>query len=97
MVRTMLSESVEAIIAQSLMPKIQGGRVAAWEILLGTHAVRNLIRENKVPQIYSSIQTGQNLGMQTMDESLKNLVERKLIEPKVALPLMRDKDMLSGI
>ncbi len=97
MVRTMLSESVEAIIAQSLMPKIQGGRVAAWEILLGTHAVRNLIRENKVPQIYSSIQTGQNLGMQTMDESLKNLVERKLIEPKVALPLMRDKDMLSGL
>jgi len=97
MVRTMLSESVEAIIAQSLLPKIAGGRVAAWEILLGTGAVRNLIRENKVPQIYSSIQTGQNLGMQTMDDSLLSLVQRKLVEAKVAAPLMRDKEVLSRL
>jgi len=97
MVRTMLSESVEAIIAQTLLPKIQGGRAAAWEILLGTGAVRNLIRENKVPQIYSSIQTGQNLGMQTMDDSLMSLVTRKIIEPKVAEPMLRDKQLLSRV
>lgn len=97
MVRAMLSESVNSIISQALLPKIGGGRVAAWEILIGTSAVRNLIRENKVPQIFSSIQTGQNQGMQTMDDSLMNLVERKVIDSNIARPLMRDKNMLNRL
>lgn len=75
MVRTMLSESIEAIISQALLKTKDGnGRVAAHEIMIGTPAIRNLIRENKVPQMYSSIQTGQGLGMQTMDQCLTNLV-----------------------
>jgi twitching motility protein PilT len=97
MVRAMLSESVQSIISQSLLPKIGGGRAAAWEILIGTPAVRNLIRENKIPQIFSSIQTGQNVGMLTMDDSLMNLVKRKVIGSDTALPLMRDKDMLRRV
>lgn len=97
MVRAMLSESVQSIISQSLLPKIGGGRTAAWEILIGTPAVRNLIRENKIPQIFSSIQTGQNVGMRTMDDSLMNLVKRKVIDSNTALPLMRDKDMLRRV
>ncbi len=76
MVRTMLSESIEAIISQSLLRTKDGqGRVAAHEIMLGTPAIRNLIRENKIAQMYSSIQTGQALGMQTMDQCLLNLVK----------------------
>lgn len=76
MVRTMLSESIEAIISQTLLKTKDGnGRVAAHEIMIGTPAIRNLIRENKVAQMYSSIQTGQALGMQTMDQCLNNLVK----------------------
>ena len=97
MVRAMLSESVNAIISQALLPKMGGGRTAAWEILIGTNAVRNLIRENKVPQIFSAIQTGQNYGMQTMDDSLMNLVRRKVIDTNVARPLMRDKELLNRL
>ena len=97
MVRTMLSESVQSIIAQVLLPKNGGGRVAAHEILIGTHAIRNLIRENKVPQIYSSIQTGMNIGMQTMDDSLFKLVERGIISIDTARPMMRDQNMLEKL
>jgi len=97
MVRAMLSESINSIISQSLLPKLGGGRTAAWEILIGTPAVRNLIRENKIPQIFSSIQTGQNMGMQTMDESLMQLAKRKMIDPNIARPLMRDKDILNRL
>jgi twitching motility protein PilT len=97
MVRAMLSESIQSIISQSLLPKIGGGRVAAWEILVGTPAVRNLIRENKIPQIYSSIQTGKTLGMQTMDDALISLVERKIIDSNTARPMMRDKEALLRI
>lgn len=97
MVRTMLSESIQSIIAQVLLPKNGGGRVAAHEILIGTHAVRNLIRENKIPQIYSSIQTGMNLGMQTMDDSLFKLVERGVINIDIARPMMRDQNMLEKL
>ena len=94
MVRAMLSESLQSVIAQTLLPKIGGGRSAAWEVLIGTNAVRNLIRENKVPQIFSSIQTGQKLGMQTMDDSLIDLVKRKHITIETAQPFMRDRSLL---
>ncbi|MGB5330407.1 MAG: type IV pilus twitching motility protein PilT, partial [Gammaproteobacteria bacterium] len=74
MVRSMLSESLKAVISQTLMKKIGGGRVAAHEIMIGTPAIRNLIREDKVAQMYSAIQTGQNVGMQTLDQNLKSLL-----------------------
>jgi len=79
MVRAMLSESLRAVISQTLLKKIGGGRVAAHEIMLGTPAIRNLIRENKIAQMYSAIQTGQSQGMQTLDQNLKELVARGLI------------------
>ncbi|MEZ0307631.1 MAG: type IV pilus twitching motility protein PilT [Ramlibacter sp.] len=80
MVRAMLSESMQAIISQTLCKTKDGnGRVAAHEIMLGTAAIRNLIRENKIAQMYSSIQTGQNLGMQTLDQCLAELVRRNVI------------------
>lgn len=79
MVRSMLSESLQAVISQTLIKKVGGGRVAAHEIMIGTPAIRNLIREDKVAQMYSSIQTGGALGMQTLDMSLKELVTKGLI------------------
>jgi len=66
--RSLLSESLRAVISQSLLKKIDGGRIAAHEIMIGTPAIRNLIREDKVAQLYSSIQTGQASGMQTLDQ-----------------------------
>lgn len=75
MVRSMISESLRAVVSQTLLKKVGGGRVAAHEIMICNPAVRNLIRENKVAQIYSSIQTGQGLGMQTLDQALKTLIE----------------------
>jgi twitching motility protein PilT len=79
MVRSMLSESLQAVISQTLLKKIGGGRVAAHEIMIGTAAIRNLIREDKVAQMYSSIQTGGSLGMQTLDMCLKDLVNKGLV------------------
>ncbi|TRX73586.1 type IV pilus twitching motility protein PilT [Pseudomonas mangiferae] len=79
MVRSMLSESLQSVISQTLIKKIGGGRVAAHEIMIGTPAIRNLIREDKVAQMYSAIQTGGGLGMQTLDACLKNLVAKGLI------------------
>jgi len=84
MVRAMLSESLQAVISQTLLKKNGGGRVAAHEIMLGTPAIRNLIRENKIAQMYSAIQTGGAMGMQTLDQCLKNLVGKGLISPAVA-------------
>ena len=84
MVRSMLSESVQAIVAQTLLKKNGGGRVAAHEIMRGTPAIRNLIREDKVAQMYSAIQTGGNLGMQTMDQCLKGLLAKSLISREEA-------------
>ncbi|MCC2639210.1 MAG: Pilus retraction ATPase PilT [Moraxellaceae bacterium] len=84
MVRGMLSESLQAVISQTLCKKNGGGRVAAHEIMIGTPAIRNLIRENKVAQMYSAIQTGGGLGMQTLDQCLKNLVQKGLINTQVA-------------
>lgn len=93
MVRTMLSESIEAIISQSLLKTKNGtGRVAAHEIMVGTPAIRNLIRENKVAQMYSSIQTNQALGMQTLDQCLANLVREQKINKEDARILALNKD-----
>lgn len=79
MVRSMLSESLRAVICQTLLKKPDGGRIAAHEIMLGTPAIRNLIREDKVAQMYSVIQTGMAHGMQTMDQCLKQLVNSGLV------------------
>jgi len=80
MVRAMLSESLQAVISQTLLKTKDGsGRVAAHEIMLGTPAIRNLIREAKVAQMYSAIQTGSNVGMQTLDQNLTDLVRRNVI------------------
>ena len=74
MVRTMLSESLRAVIAQRLIKRVNGGRIAAHEIMVGVPAIRNLIREDKVSQMYSVIQTGQHHGMQTMEQCLQRLM-----------------------
>ena len=79
MIRSMLSESLQAVVAQTLLKKMNGGRVAAHEIMIGTPAIRNLIREDKVAQMYSSIQTGSALGMQTLDQCLENLVASRTV------------------
>ncbi|MCG8382086.1 MAG: type IV pilus twitching motility protein PilT [Gammaproteobacteria bacterium] len=84
MVRSMLSESLRAAISQTLLKKNGGGRVAVHEIMIGTPAIRNLIREDKVAQMYSSIQTGQAHGMQTLDQNLKDLVGKGLVTPAEA-------------
>ena len=84
MVRSMLSESLRAVISQSLMKKVGGGRVAANEIMIGTPAIRNLIREDKVAQMYSAIQTGAAHGMVTMDQCLKTLVQQRVITTESA-------------
>lgn len=79
MVRSMLSESLRGVISQTLLKSLDGNRVAAYEIMLGSSAIRNLIREDKVPQMYSVIQTSQQLGMQTLDQDLKKLVANQTI------------------
>ncbi|MFA9273387.1 MAG: type IV pilus twitching motility protein PilT [Candidatus Aquirickettsiella gammari] len=85
MVRSMLSESLQAVISQTLLKTKDGsGRVAAHEIMVGTPAIRNLIREAKVAQMYSSIQTGSNVGMQTLDQNLSDLVRRNVISAATA-------------
>lgn len=84
MVRSMLSESLQAVISQTLLKRAKGGRVAAHEIMIGTAAIRNLIREDKVAQMYSAIQTGSNIGMQTMDQCLTNLVDSRIISKDAA-------------
>ncbi|EED36372.1 Tfp pilus assembly protein, pilus retraction ATPase PilT [Luminiphilus syltensis NOR5-1B] len=94
MVRSMLSESLQAVISQTLLKKRGGGRIAAFEIMRGTSAIRNLIREDKVAQMYSAIQTGQSIGMQTIDQSLQNLVDKKLISVEVAREKARQPDSI---
>jgi len=79
MVRSMLSESLRAVISQTLLKRIGGGRVAAHEIMIGTPAIRNLIREDKVAQMYSMLQTGANVGMKTLDSALKTLVQNGVV------------------
>jgi twitching motility protein PilT len=85
MVRAMLSESLQAVISQTLLKTKDGsGRVAAHEIMVGTPAIRNLIREAKIAQMYSAIQTGSNVGMQTLDQNLTDLVRRNIISSAAA-------------
>ena len=84
MIRSMLSESLHAVVSQTLLKKIGGGRIAAHEIMMGTAAIRNLIREDKVAQMYSAIQTGGSLGMQTLDMCMKDLVAKGLITREAA-------------
>jgi twitching motility protein PilT len=92
MIRAMLSESLRAVIAQTLLKKIGGGRVAAHEIMLGTPAIRNLIRENKIAQMYSAIQTGGQHGMQTLDQNLQELVKKNIVNRQEARALAANKD-----
>ncbi|MEQ8231250.1 MAG: type IV pilus twitching motility protein PilT [Gammaproteobacteria bacterium] len=92
MVRAMLSESLRAVISQTLLKRNGGGRVAAHEIMIGTPAIRNLIRENKVAQMYSAIQTGQQFGMQTLDQCLKGLVEKSIVTRQEARAKAVNKD-----
>ncbi len=85
-IRAMLSSSLRAVISQTLIPKIGGGRVAAWEIMVNNDAIANLIRENKIHQIYSTMQLGQSSsGMQTQTKNLLNLVNNGIIEPSEAI------------
>jgi twitching motility protein PilT len=98
MVRSMLSESLRAVISQTLLKTKDGrGRVAAYEILIGTPAIRNLIRENKVAQMYSSLQTGQQFGMQTLDQALLELVKRNIISAPDARAKAANKDAFAGV
>jgi len=84
MVRSMLSEALRAVISQTLIRKVGGGRIAAHEIMVGTPAIRNLIRENKVAQMYSAIQTGAGVGMQTLEQCLKDMLNKGLISKQDA-------------
>ena len=97
MVRSMLSESLRAVISQTLLKTKDGtGRVAAHEIMIGTPAIRNLIRENKVAQMYSAIQTGAQLGMQTLDQNLLDLVRRNIVSAAEARARAANKDAFPG-
>jgi twitching motility protein PilT len=97
MVRAMLSESLRAVISQALLKTKDGtGRIAAHEIMICTPAIRNLIREAKVPQMYSAIQTGQNIGMQTLDQCLAVLIKENKITPAEARTKAANKDSFPG-
>ncbi|RJF33095.1 type IV pilus twitching motility protein PilT [Pseudoalteromonas gelatinilytica] len=96
MVRSMLSESLRAVISQTLLKKVGGGRVAAHEIMIGIPAIRNLIREDKIAQMYSSIQTGASHGMQTMDQCLASLVNYGIITTNDARAKAQDKTQFGG-
>ena len=92
MVRAMLSESLQAVISQTLLKKPTGGRVAAHEIMIGTPAIRNLIREHKVAQMYSAMQTGAASGMQTLDQALRDLLSKGLVDREEARSRARGPD-----
>jgi twitching motility protein PilT len=93
----MLSESIRAVISQTLLKTKDGsGRVAAHEIMIGTPAIRNLIRENKIAQMYSAIQTGRQTGMQTLDQNLQELVQRNLISMAEARSKAANKENFAG-
>jgi twitching motility protein PilT len=97
MVRAMLSESLQAVVSQTLLKTKDGtGRVAAHEIMIGTPAIRNLIREAKIAQMYSSIQTGSNVGMQTLDQNLTDLVRRNVISSAAARSAAKTPDNFPG-
>lgn len=93
MIRNMLSESLQAVICQTLVKKVGGGRAAALEIMLGTPAVRNLIREDKIAQMMTAIQTGSEFGMCTLDQYLQNLLNKGIIDKETARDAALNKDM----
>jgi twitching motility protein PilT len=96
MTRSMLSESLVAVISQTLLKKKDGtGRIAAHEIMVGTPAIRNLIRENKIAQMYSVIQTSLGQGMQTLDQCLQELIRRNLISPQEAKSAAKQGEMFA--
>ena len=95
MVRSMLSESLRAVISQTLLKKTGGGRVACHEIMVGTPAIRNLIREDKVAQMYSAIQTGQAHGMQTLDQGMQDMLRKGLISKQDAVARAVNKDLFA--
>jgi twitching motility protein PilT len=92
MVRSMLSESLRAVISQTLLKKNGGGRIAAHEIMIGTAAIRNLIREGKIAQMYSAIQTGHGVGMQTLDQCLQDLLAKGLVSREEARYKAQNKE-----
>ena len=94
MVRAMLSESLKAVVSQTLLKKNGGGRVAAHEIMIGTPAIRNLIRENRIAQMYSTIQTGQQFGMRTLDQDLSALVRNGIVSREAARQAAVNKDTI---
>jgi twitching motility protein PilT len=97
MIRAMISESLRAIISQTLLKTKDGtSRVAAHEIMIGTPAIRNLIRENKIAQMYSAIQTGRQIGMQTLDQNLQELVQRNVVSMAEARSKAANKDNFAG-
>ncbi len=91
-VRSQLSEAIQAVVCQTLVKKINGGRTAALEVMVGTKAIRNLIREDKIPQMYSAIQTGASVGMRTLDQHLQELVQNGIIAPETAHEVAVDRD-----
>lgn len=93
LVRTMLSDSIRAVISQTLLPKKPNGRIATHEIMIGIPSIRNLIRENKISQMYSVIQTSRAIGMQTLDQALQKLVEKGEIDLKTARSKAENKDL----
>jgi len=95
MIRAMLSESLRAVISQTLLKKIGGGRIAAHEVMICNSAIRNLIRESKLAQMYSTIQTSRGIGMQTLDQSLQELVLRNLISRKDAKHKAENKELFN--
>jgi twitching motility protein PilT len=95
MVRSMLSESLRAVISQTLLKKTGGGRIACHEIMVGTPAIRNLIREDKVAQMYSAIQTGQAHGMQTLDQDMQDKLRKSLISKKDAVARAVNKEIFA--
>jgi twitching motility protein PilT len=97
-IRTQLSLVLEGIVCQALLPKIGGGRVVALEIMIPTPAIRNLIREDKIHQIYSAMQTGQEkVGMQTMNQSLATLYQKRLVTLETAMSRSSNRDELQDL
>lgn len=95
LIRTILSESLQAVVCQALLKKVGGGRVAALEVMMCTPAIRNLIREDKTAQMYSAIQTGVGLGMTTLDQHLRELVNENVITRATAREVAMSKDSFS--
>jgi twitching motility protein PilT len=91
----MLSESLRAVISQTLLKRQGGGRIAVHEIMIGTPAIRNLIRENKIAQMYSAIQTGGAHGMQTLDQNLLEMVNKNMVSRQDARMAAQTKDQFN--